>query len=225
MSQTNVKVIDVWKNYNGTKNVLRGVNLDVQRKEMVLIRGRSGSGKTTLLNLVGCIDVPTKGEILLADQKTSSLGDSELSGLRLRHIGIVFQTHNLIADLTNSENIRLPLKIAKDKDADSKVKNLLSTFELEEIADSRPNEISGGERQRVAIARALANDPSILLADEPTSSLDLENCDIVMEAFATVQRDFDASIIIASHDPYIDSHCEKAYLLDGGRLTEVDGHR
>jgi len=182
MKEMKIVVKDVWKTYDGSRDVLRGVNLEIPPRQMILIKGRSGSGKSTLLNLMGCIDVPTKGEIQLNGYDTASLSDKELANIRLHKVGIVFQSHNLINDLTVYENVLLPMKIAKWHDGDWRVKELLHSFGLGSYADKYPDEISGGERQLVAVARALANSPSVLLADEPTASLDIDNCDIVIDA-------------------------------------------
>lgn len=220
MKQMNIVVKDVWKTYDGKRQVLQGINLEIPPREIILIKGRSGSGKTTLLNLIGCIDVPTKGEIQLNGYDTARLSDKELANIRLHKIGTVFQSHNLIGDLTVYENVLLPMKIAKWHDGDWRVRELLNTFDLTKYSDKYPDEISGGERQRVAVARALANNPSVLLADEPTASLDLDNCDIVIDAFKKANREFGATVIIAAHDPVIESHVEKKYFLNRGELQE-----
>jgi len=222
MEKFSVKTIDVWKSYDSKVNILNGVNLDIIPGEMVLISGRSGSGKTTLLNLIGCIDAPTKGSIYLNGYDISKLSEKKLADIRLHEVGIVFQTHNLLSDLTIYDNILLPLKLAKDKDGHKRAEELLSTFELSHLKDKKPNEISGGERQRVAIARALANNPSILLADEPTASLDLENCDIVMKTFKRANEIFDATVIIASHDTLIGDYVTKKYVLHKGKTIFED---
>ena len=215
-----VNVKNLWKTYDGEKAVLKGVNLKVEPKEIVLIKGRSGSGKTTLLNLIGCIDAASKGNIFLNGCDISTLSKKELAEIRLKKIGIVFQSHNLINDLTVFENVLLPLKIAKNRDGENRVNELLHTFDLHNLARKKPNEISSGERQRVAIARALANNPTILLADEPTASLDIDNCDVVMNTFKKVNDEFGATVIIASHDPLVDKHVQRKYHLYNGKLTE-----
>jgi putative ABC transport system ATP-binding protein len=222
MKQMNIVLKDVWKTYDGHRHVLQGVNLEIEPRQMVLVKGRSGSGKTTLLNLIGCIDVPSQGEIQLNGYDTASMSDKELANIRLHKIGIVFQSHNLIGDLNVYENVLLPMKIAKWHDGDWRVKELLHTFDLTKYADKYPDEISGGERQRVAVARALANNPSVLLADEPTASLDLDNCDIVIDAFKKANKEFGATVVIASHDPVIETHVEKKFLLNRGELLEED---
>jgi putative ABC transport system ATP-binding protein len=221
MKEMKIVVKDVWKTYDGSRDILRGVNLEIPPRQMILIKGRSGSGKSTLLNLMGCIDVPTKGEIQLNGYDTASLSDKELANIRLHKVGIVFQSHNLINDLTVYENVLLPMKIAKWHDGDWRVKELLHSFGLESYADKYPDEISGGERQRVAVARALANSPSVLLADEPTASLDIDNCDIVIDAFKKANKEFGATVVIASHDPAVEDHVGPKYILERGELKEV----
>ena len=222
MKKNSIKLIDVWKSYDGSADILKGVNLNIEPGELVLISGRSGSGKTTLLNLVGCIDAPTKGDIYLNGYNIAKLSEKQLAKIRLNEVGIVFQNHNLLTDLTVYDNILLPLKFAKNKHGDDRVSELLSTFELNHLKDKKPNEISGGEKQRVAIARALANNPSILLADEPTSSLDIENCDIVMKSFEKANEIFDATVIIASHDSLIEEYITKKYVLHKGKTMIED---
>ncbi|MCK5037745.1 MAG: ABC transporter ATP-binding protein [Thermoplasmata archaeon] len=218
MKQMNIVLKDVWKSYDQRKDILKGINMDIEANDMVLIKGRSGSGKTTLLNLIGCIDTPSKGTIFLNGYNTGELSNKELANIRLHKIGIVFQAHNLINDLTVFENVLLPMKIAKWHDGDWKVRELLKTFDLYEYSSKYPNELSGGERQRVAVARALANSPNVLLADEPTASLDIDNCDIVMEAFKKANKEFGATVIIASHDPAVESYMDKKYYLKKGVL-------
>jgi ABC-type lipoprotein export system ATPase subunit len=213
-----VKIQDLWKTYDGKRQVLKGVDLTVKPEETILIRGRSGSGKTTLLSIIGCIDTPTKGNVFLNGYDAAKLKEKELAKIRLHKIGIVFQSHNLIHDLSVFDNVMLPLKIAKDKDASNRVKKLLETFDIHELGHMKPSEISGGERQRVAIARALANNPSILLADEPTSALDMDNCKIVTQAFLKANSEFGTTVIIASHDLDLGNHIHKKYTLRDGQI-------
>ena len=220
MKHMNIILKDVWKSYDNRRDILQGINMTIESNDMVLVKGRSGSGKTTLLNLIGCIDTPSKGNIFLNGYNTGELSDKELANIRLHKIGIVFQSHNLINDLTVFENVLLPMKIAKWHDGDWKVRELLKTFDLYEYSSKYPNEISGGERQRVAVARALANSPKVLLADEPTASLDIDNCDIVMEALKKANEEFGATVIIASHDPAVESYMETKYYLERGSLRE-----
>lgn len=208
----------VSKSYDGNVEVLKEVNLKVRKGEMILLWGRNGSGKTTLLNLLGCVDTPTEGRIRVNGLDTSELSQKRLALLRLRQIGYVFQSYNLIEDLTVRENVYLPLRIAKSKDAERRVRSLLKTFGIDALARKKPNEISGGESQKVAIARALANNPSVMLADEPSASLDSESCGIVLDAFKRIRENFDTTIVVASHDPLLYDHIEKKYFLFDGRL-------
>jgi ABC-type lipoprotein export system ATPase subunit len=216
-----VKIKDVWKSYDGQRDILSGVSLTVEPEEVIVIRGRSGCGKTTLLSIIGCIDTPSKGSVLLNGYDAAKLSEKELAKIRLHRIGIVFQSHNLIHDLTVFDNVLLPLKIAKSKDGAKRVNKLLETFNILELAHQKPAELSGGERQRVAIARALANNPSILLADEPTSSLDNTNCKKVISAFKKANKEFGTTVIIASHDLDFDEHVDKEYLLNDGRILRA----
>jgi ABC-type lipoprotein export system ATPase subunit len=217
-----VKIKDLWKTYDGQRQVLKGVNLTVEPEETILIRGRSGSGKTTLLSIIGCIDTPSKGCIFLNGYDAAKLSQKELAKIRLHRIGIVFQSHNLIHDLTVFDNVLLPLKIAKSKDGIKRVNRLLETFDILDLVNKKPAEISGGERQRVAIARALANNPSILLADEPTSSLDMDNCKIVTQSFTKANQEFGTTVIIASHDLDLNNHAHSKYLLKDGQIFQSE---
>ncbi|UCF08767.1 MAG: ABC transporter ATP-binding protein [Thermoplasmata archaeon] len=220
-----VKIEDLWKTFDGNRNILSGVNLTVKPEEIIVIRGRSGSGKTTLLSIIGCIDTPSKGSVMLNGYDAAKLSQKELAKIRLHNIGIVFQSHNLIHDLTVFDNVLLPLKIAKSKDGLKRVNTLLDTFDIHEIAGKKPAEISGGERQRVAIARALANNPSILLADEPTSSLDTINCGKVTQAFKKANKEFGTTVIIASHDLDFDNYVDRKFLLVDGKILRAPNQK
>src|SRR5213596_43251 len=200
MMTTVLAASGVWKSYDGRSVVLRDVNLEARAGEAVLIWGANGSGKTTLLSILGGLDIPTKGSVVLGGREIARLKESALSKVRLHEIGFVFQTHNLIDDLTVEENVALPLRLAR-RPADQRVADLLDAFDLARLATRRPNEISVGESQRVAVARALANGPKALLADEPTASLDAKGTAAVLEAFALAQTSYHASIVLASHDP------------------------
>lgn len=213
-----VVVRKVSKSYDGVRHIVKDINLKVAAGDEILLWGRNGSGKTTLLNLVGCIDLPSSGRVIVTGKDTSKLSPRQMARLRLTRIGHVFQHHNLIDDLTVEENILLPLRIAKDRKANAKVKSLLAKFELKPLARKKPGEISGGESQKVAIARALANSPTILLADEPTASLDSKSCEIVLDAFRRIREGFDATVIVASHDPLLYDQIEKKYFLFDGQL-------
>ena len=216
--QFSVRAVDVWKSYDGENYVLKGINMTIHPKEIVLIRGRSGSGKTTLLNLLGCLDKPSKGDIYLNGYDTAALSRRKLSEVRLYTIGIVFQSHNLLEELTVEENVLLPLKIAHREDAEERTHKLLDGFDIQELGGKMPNEISGGEQQRVAIARALANEPKLLIADEPTASLDLDNSGVVLDAFKKANQLFGTTVVIASHDPVVEGHVHRMFNLRKGGL-------
>jgi len=220
MAEPVLKAHDVWKSYDGRSDVLRGVSLAVDAGDAILVYGPNGSGKTTLLSILGGLDVPTRGSVILGGREIGRLKESELSRVRLREVGFVFQTHNLIDDLTVEENIALPLRLAR-KPSDPRVPELLAAFDLGRLATRRPNEISVGEAQRVAVARALANGPKILLADEPTAALDAKGTTAVIEAFELARTAFRAALIVATHDADVAGIAATRYRLDDGTLTRM----
>src|SRR5881409_1946104 len=215
MMTTVLAAYGVWKSYDGRSVVLRDVNLEARAGEAVLIWGANGSGKATLLSILGGLDIPTKGSVVLGGREIARLKESELSRVRLREVGFVFQTHNLIDDLTVEENIALPLRLAR-KPSDPRVPELLAAFDLGRLAMRRPNEISVGEAQRVAVARALANGPKILLADEPTAALDAKGTAAVNEAFELARTSFGAALVVATHVPDVAGIAPSRYRLDDG---------
>lgn len=183
----------------GPDPVLRRVDLSLRAGETLLVRGRSGSGKSTLLHLLAGVEAPTAGRVVLAGQDLGGLDEAARAQLRLRHVGLVFQHFNLIPDLTAEENVRLPMTLARRPGARPRALDLLGRVGLAPKAQAFPSALSGGEMQRVAIARALANDPAVVLADEPTANLDEENAWRVLRLLAQVARD-GRSVLVASHD-------------------------
>ncbi len=212
-----VRASDLWKTYDGRTDVLRGVEIEAAAGETALVWGENGSGKTTLLSVLGGLDTPTRGRVFLSGKEISGLSEKALARVRLLDVGFVFQTHHLIEDLTVAENIALPLRLAK-RPADSRVTELLEAFGLTKLADRRPGEVSVGESQRVAVARALANGPKVLLADEPTASLDAKGTAAVLEAFRIARTSFGAAEIVAAHDEDVRALGPIEYVLQDGRL-------
>ena len=214
-----IELSNIWKSY-GANEILRGVNLTVKEGEFISIRGKSGVGKTTLLKIVGLLEPPDKGEVRLFGRSVNGLNDNEKSELRLHQIGFVFQFFNLIPSLTVLENIELPLALAgmNKQERRRRARELLEYFDLTSLAERFPETLSGGERQRIAIIRALANNPKIILADEPTSSLDDENSQLLIKLLAEINREKKVTIILTTTDLYEKLPTTKDYTLKDGRL-------
>lgn len=219
-----IELRDVHKIYTmGDEEVraLDGVDLDIQSGEYVAIMGASGSGKSTLMNLLGCLDTPSKGHYRLSDQAVEELDDAELAGLRNREIGFVFQTFNLLPRTDALSNVELPLiysGLARTKRRE-KAKVALERVGLGDRLDHRPNELSGGQRQRVAIARALVNEPSIVLADEPTGNLDSKTSAEIMGLFDELHQAGN-TVLLVTHEPDIAEHAHRQVVLRDGRVLE-----
>ncbi|MBU1205254.1 MAG: ABC transporter ATP-binding protein [Nanoarchaeota archaeon] len=216
-----IELRDVWKIYQMGKvevNALRGMNFKVKRNEFVSIMGPSGSGKSTAVNMVGCLDIPTKGDVYLDGKNIAHLPESTLAQIRGRKIGFIFQTFNLIPTLSAKENIILPMifqGIPADK-REKRAEKLLRLVQLEDRMNHRPTELSGGEQQRVAIARSLANDPDVILADEPTGNLDSKTGRVVMGFLKDLNKKEGKTIIMVTHDASLAKHADRiAYLKDG----------
>ncbi len=208
---------DVWKSYDGRTDVLCGASLDVAAGECALVWGDNGSGKTTLLSILGGLDVPDRGRVAIGGRDITGLNEPARARVRLFDVGFVFQTHHLIEDLTVEENLALPVRLAK-RPSEARVTELLAGFGLTKLARRRPNEISVGESQRVAVARALANGPKVILADEPTASLDAKGSAAVLSALALARQKFGATVVIAAHDSEVRAAATAEYVLEGGTL-------
>jgi putative ABC transport system ATP-binding protein len=203
-------------------HALRGIDIDVARGELLAVRGRSGSGKTTLLNLLGGLDEPTAGSVVVDGTPVSGLGEDEAADVRRRTISFVFQTFGLIPILSAAENVEVPLRLVKadPKARDGRVRELLELVGLGGRMQHRPHELSGGEQQRVAIARALANRPRILLADEPTGQLDSETGHVIMQLLRDVVRTEAVTAVVATHDPVMLDVADQVLELRDGALVE-----
>jgi len=219
-----IETVDLWKTYQmGEEEVhaLRGVSIQIERGEYVAIMGPSGSGKSTLMNLIGCLDTPSKGSYLLNGKQVSEMNDDELARIRNQEIGFVFQTFNLLPRATALHNVELPLIYAgvPAKERAQRAVEAIERVELSDRKNHRPNEMSGGQRQRVAIARALVNNPSILLADEPTGNLDSKTG---IEIMALFQRLHDAgnTIVLVTHEADVAAYAARAIHIRDGQVEK-----
>jgi len=215
---------DLWKTYvMGSEEIhaLRGVNIGIERGEYVAIMGPSGSGKSTLMNLIGCLDTPSKGSYLLNGKQVSQMNDNELARIRNEEIGFVFQTFNLLPRASALQNVELPLIYAgvQGKERTQRARAALDKVELSTRMGHRPNELSGGQRQRVAIARALVNNPSILLADEPTGNLDSKTGAEIMGLFARLHEGGN-TIVLVTHEADIAAFAHRTIHLRDGQVEK-----
>jgi putative ABC transport system ATP-binding protein len=219
-----IETQNLWKTYNmGAEQIhaLRGVDLAIDRGEYVAIMGPSGSGKSTLMNLIGCLDTPSQGSYLLNAKLVSQMNDDELARIRNEEIGFVFQTFNLLPRATALHNVELPLIYAgiTGKERQRRAKEALERVELGDRMTHRPNELSGGQRQRVAVARALVNNPSILLADEPTGNLDSKTGEEIMGLFSRLHQSGN-TIILVTHEADIAAHAHRVVHIKDGKIEK-----
>ena len=220
-----VELVAVTKVYTlprGSLTALDQVSVSIDAGDFVSIMGPSGSGKSTLLNIIGCLDTPTSGKVVIGDEDVSALTDEELTRIRRDKIGFVFQQFNLIQTLTAVENIAYPLRLKGLSGHEARSKELMRSVGLsEDLSENKPSELSGGEQQRVAIARALANEPETILADEPTGNLDTKTSRAIMELLrATNERG--TTIIVVTHDPVVAAYTRKTFRLVDGRIASIE---
>ena len=222
MTDAIIRIRDLTRQYDmggETIHALRGVSLEIRRNEYVAIMGPSGSGKSTMMNMLGCLDTPSGGEYWLNGQEVSRLTDDALARVRNKEIGFVFQTFNLLPRASALHNVELPLVYSgtSAKDRRDRAVAALTRVGLANRMDHRPNELSGGQRQRVAIARALVNEPSILLADEPTGNLDSTTSEEIMRVFAELHGQ-GQTVVMVTHEADIAAHAERVVVLRDGRV-------
>jgi len=222
MTDAIIRIRDLTRQYDmggETIHALRGISLEVRRNEYVAIMGPSGSGKSTMMNMLGCLDTPSGGEYWLNGQEVSRLSDDALARVRNKEIGFVFQTFNLLPRASALHNVELPLVYSGTSARDRRERAVaaLTRVGLANRMDHRPNELSGGQRQRVAIARALVNEPSILLADEPTGNLDSTTSEEIMRVFAELHGQ-GQTVLMVTHEPDIAAHAERVVVLRDGRV-------
>ena len=203
---------------------VQDITLNIQPNRFTVIAGPSGSGKTTLLNLIGCIDRPDSGEIVVAGEAVQTFSDDALSDFRARRIGFIFQNFNLLPVLSAYENVEYPLLLAKQPAARrrQRVLELLDAVGLMERAQNRPGQLSGGQRQRVAIARALATAPQLVLADEPTANLDSQTGAAIIALMRRMQREYGASFVFSSHDAQVMAEADDAVIIQDGRILSLE---
>lgn len=231
MRESVIKLENVWKIYkmgDVEVNALQGLDLDVKEGEFLAIMGPSGSGKSTAVNMIGCLDVPTKGKITLEKHDISKLSESELAQIRGKKIGFIFQQFNLIPTLTALENVMLPM-IFQGINENERIDRATKLLELVELGDRihhRPTELSGGQQQRVAIARALANNPEVIIADEPTGNLDSKTGTIVLEFLQKLHKKENKTIVMVTHDVNLSKVAERIELLKDGKIVKsLNNHR
>ena len=215
-----IEVRDIYKSF-GDLEVLKGVNLRVERGEIVSIVGKSGAGKTTLLQIIGTLDRPTRGQVLIEGTDVFAMKDRELAAFRNRHIGFIFQFHQLLPEFTALENVCIPAMIAHEKEPEYKARavKLLRELGLADRMHHKPNELSGGEKQRVAAARALMMSPDIILADEPTGSLDSQNKKELSELLLQLRKQYGQTILLVTHDKELAAMADRTVEIIDGMIS------
>ena len=214
-----IEVKNIWKSF-GTLEVLKGVDLKVEKGEIVAIVGKSGAGKTTLLQIIGTLDRPTSGKVIIDGKDVFAMNDRQLAAFRNKHIGFIFQFHQLLPEFTALENVCIPAMIAREKEADytARAEKLLCDLGLGERLNHKPNELSGGEKQRVAAARALMMSPDIILADEPTGSLDTQNKKELSELLLKLRKEYGQTILLVTHDKELAGIADRVIEIVDGKM-------
>ncbi len=216
-----IKGQNITKSY-GTLKVLKGVDVNVQKGEVIAIVGASGAGKSTLLHILGTLDRPDNGALVIADRDVNKLSNKELARFRNQHIGFVFQFHHLLPEFTALENVCIPAFIAKKAEAPTykRGKELLDFLGLAERMSHKPNQLSGGEQQRVAVARALINQPDVVLADEPSGNLDTDNSQELHQLFFNLRDQFQQTFVIVTHNPELANMADRTLVMKDGLVKD-----
>lgn len=219
-----MEVRDIYKSF-GRLEILRGISLQLHRGEILAIVGASGAGKTTLLQVIGTLDAPDRGEVIIGGERLSALSGNRRAAFRNRHLGFVFQSHQLMPEFTAVENVAIPAMISgkSRREAMAEAGELLRHLSLGDRLDHRPAELSGGERQRVAVARAIINHPEIVLADEPTGALDSVRKRELLELFLRLREEEGLSFIVVTHDRETAEIADRSLLLSDGRIISEQG--
>ncbi|MBE2279250.1 MAG: ABC transporter ATP-binding protein [Ignavibacteriaceae bacterium] len=227
MFDTILEIKDIKKRYEIGKNnyltVINGANLILERNKISVIVGASGAGKSTLLHIAGALDNPTSGEVLFEKKSIFSLSQSKLAEFRSKRIGFIFQFHHLLPEFTAQENVAIPLMIGGEskKNALRKAEELLEVVGLSERLTHKPSALSGGEQQRTAVARAMANNPDLILADEPTGNLDSKNAGIINEIFIKLRDEFNKTLLIVTHNNSLMEIADTQYLMKDGKIEKI----